>query len=58
MNDDVFENVDKQVNLHREIGYLEGLSDAYRDMSVRRGADLHSLETELRALVLKLNPPF
>lgn len=58
MNNDIIENVDRQTNLHREIGYLEGLSDAYRDMSIRRGADLHSLETELRALQVKFNPPF
>ena len=58
MNVDVIENVARQINLHREIGYLEGLSDAYRDMSLKLGARLPSLERGLDALLVKLNPPF
>ena len=58
MNDDVIENVDRQINLHREIGYLEGLSDAYRDMALKLGDKLPSLERGLDTLLVKLNPPF
>ena len=58
MNDDVIENVDRQVNLHREIGYLEGMADAYRDMALKLGAKLPSLERGLDTLLVKLNPPF
>lgn len=58
MNDDLIENVVKQARIHREIGYLEGLSDAYRDLSLKHGANLSTLEKELRALLVKLNPPF
>lgn len=58
MSDDVIENVVKQNKIHQEIGYLEGLSDAYRDMSHKRGADLPSLERRLDALLEELHPPF
>lgn len=58
MNDDIIENVDRQTNLHREIGYLEGMADAYRDMAHKLGDKLHSLERGLDTLLVKLNPPF
>lgn len=58
MTDDVIENVVKQNKIHREIGYLEGMSDAYRDMSLKHGARLLSLERGLDALLMELRPPF
>lgn len=58
MNNDIIENVVEQNKIHREIGYLEGLSDAYRDLSLKHGANLSTLEQELRALLVKFNPPF
>lgn len=59
MDDSVIENVVKQTNLHREIGYLEGLADAYRDMSLTRGRDLPALEKGLDALLeTRFQPPF
>lgn len=58
MTDDVIENVVKQNVVHREIGYLEGMSDAYREMSLKRSADLPPLEKGLDALLMKICPPF
>lgn len=59
MSDSVIENVIEQNKIHREIGYLEGLADAYRDMSLTRGRDLPALEKGLDALLkTRFEPPF
>lgn len=58
MQDDLIENVVKQAELHREVGYLEGRADAYREMALKRGADLPALGEELFEILDLLTPPF
>ena len=58
MSNNVIENVVKQNKIHWEIGYLEGLADAYRDTARKLESGLAPLEEELSDLVELLTPPF